>query len=159
AFWEKAMAHVEYDVVDAFAEGDAAAREAFYDESDKLEEMAADAQKAKINSLEARAMAVATDRAKLGTQQTSSPMALEDVVKAVYANQLALPAADWSERVVDAIVDGLIETAMRREPQLVLGSLRRSSCDLLVAGRIDIVAQLLGSLCERVDRRIPPKDA
>jgi hypothetical protein len=159
AFWEKALPHVEYDVVDAFAEGDAAAREAFYDESDKVEEMAADAQKAKINSLEARAMAVATDRARLGTQQTNSPMALEDVVKAVYANQLALAPGEWSERVVDAIVDGLIETAMRREPQLVLGSLRRSSCDLLVAGRIDIVAQLLGSLCERVDRRIPPKDA
>jgi hypothetical protein len=48
---------------------------------------------------------------------------------------------------------------MRREPQLVLGSLRRSSCDLLVAGRMDIVSTLLASLCDRVDRRIPPKDA
>ena len=164
AFWEKALPHVEYDVVDAFAEGDAAAREAFYDESDKVEEMAADAQKAKISRLEARAMAVSTDSARLssrdvGAQQTASPMAVEDVVKAVYANQLALPAQEWSERVVDAIVDGLIEAAMRREPQLVLGSLRRSSCDLLVSGRIDIVAHLLASLCERVDHRMPPKDA
>jgi serine/threonine protein kinase len=158
AFWEKALPHVEYEVVDAFAEGDAAAREAFYDESDQLERMAKSAQKAKIDRLEAKAMAVSTDKARLGTPSQTS-MLVEDVVKGVYANQLAIPADDWSERVVDAIVDGLIEAAMRREPQLVLASLRRSSCDLLVSGRIDIVAQLLTSLGERVDRRIPAKDA
>ena len=43
AFWERGLANVEYEVVDAFAEGGAAEREAFYLESDELERLAATA--------------------------------------------------------------------------------------------------------------------
>ena len=158
AFWEKALPHVEYEVVDAFAEGDAAAREAFYDESDKLEQAAAEAQRSKVSSLEARAMAVATDRDRLVRGASASAMALDPVAKAAYATQLDLPAEEWSERYVDAIVEGFVDSIRRRDSQLVLGSLRRSSADLLVVGRIEIVARLLESLCERIERRASPKD-
>ena len=159
AFWEKALAHVEYDVVDAFAEGDAAAREAFWDEADRIEEQAAEAQRLRVSRVEAQAMVVSTDRARLGQSRPAAAMALEDAVRALYANQLDIATDKWSERCVDAIVEGLLESAMQREPQLVLGSLRRSACDLLVVGRIEIVAQLLGSLCARVDQRIGARDA
>jgi serine/threonine protein kinase len=159
AFWEKALVHVEYDVVDAFAEGDAAAREAFFDEADRIEHEAADAQRLRVSRVEAQAMVVSTNRDRLGQGRPASAMALEEAVRALYANQLDVPADKWSERCVDAIVEGLLESAMQREPQLVLGSLRRSSCDLLVVGRIDIVAQLLSSLCTRVDQRIGARDA
>ena len=40
AFWEKALPHVKCEVVDAFAEGDAAEREAFYGEADQIENLA-----------------------------------------------------------------------------------------------------------------------
>lgn len=159
AFWERALTHVEFDVVDAFAEGDAAAREAFWDEADRIEEQAADAQRLRVSRVEAQAMVVSTDRGRLQQSRPAAAMALEEAVRALYANQLDVPADKWSERCVDAIVEGLLESAMQREPQLVLGSLRRSACDLLVVGRIDIVAQLLSSLCARVDHRIGARDA
>jgi len=157
AFWEKALPHVEYEVADAFAEGDAAAREAFYDESDRVEQVAATAQRAKIDALEARAMAVATDRARLSSAGASA-MSLEAAVKAAYAARLELPAEEWSERYVDALVEGLVDALRHKDADLVLGSLRRSSADLLVAGRIEMVEHLLASLCERVERRASPKD-
>src|SRR6185436_15310623 len=55
AFWERDLAHVKYEVVDAFAEGDAAEREAFYDAADAIEEIAADAAR-RASEVEARAM-------------------------------------------------------------------------------------------------------
>ncbi len=158
AFWEKALPHVEYDVADAFAEGDAAAREAFYDESDRLEHAAAQAQQAKVSALEARAMAVATDRDRLSAVGGATAMSLEDAMKAAYATQLDVASEEWSDRYVDAIVEGLVDAVKRREPDLVLGSLRRSSANLLVAGRVEIVAGLLTSLCARVERRAAPKE-
>src|SRR5206468_1586698 len=82
ALWEKAIGHVEYDVVDAFAEGDAAAREAFFAESDEVEQRASAAARARANRLEAKAMAVATDKSALGAGDRSkaSPMSLDGVV-------------------------------------------------------------------------------
>jgi len=158
AFWEKALPHVEYEVADAFAEGDAAAREKFYDESDKVEQAAAEAQRSKISAIEARAMAVSTDRERLGASAGASAMSLEAAVKAAYVTKLDVPAEEWSERYVDALVEGFVDAIRRRDAELVTGSLRRSSADLLVAGRIDIVARLLGSLVDRIERRASPKD-
>ena len=61
AFWERALEHVTCEVVDALAEGDAAEREAFYGQADEVEAIAADAAR-KASALEAKAMAVSTDR-------------------------------------------------------------------------------------------------
>ena len=66
AFWEKALPHVKYEVVDAFAEGDAAEREAFYGEADQIEDLAERAAKNQVSRVEAQAMALSTDDAALG---------------------------------------------------------------------------------------------
>ena len=155
AFWEKHLTHVEYDVVDAFAEGDAAEREAFFQESDQLEKVAESAARAHEGRLEARAMAVSTDDRALAARARHSPMALDDVVRAVYASQLEQPRERWSERYVDVLAEALVDAAKSRDAQLVLASLRKSAADLVVAGRVDVVTQLHQALLERLARLLP----
>lgn len=160
AFWEKGLPHVKYEVVDAFADGDAAEREAFFDESDRLEKVAEDASRLHVSRLEAKAMAISLDRGALGEKKAkTTPMSLDDVVRAVYASQLAQPSEKWSERYVDVLVDALIDAAKSRDAQPVLASLRRSAADLVVAGRVDVVTQLHKALLERLGERLPATPA
>ena len=70
AFWERGIAHLKYEVVDAFADGGAAEREAFYVESDELERLASSAGNREVDRIEARAMVVSTDKAALGDKRT-----------------------------------------------------------------------------------------
>ena len=82
------------EVVDALAEGDAAEREAFYGQADEVEAIAADAAR-KASALEAKAMAVSTDRSVLAAgprPRERSPMGLDDVVRAVFSSQLEVPS-------------------------------------------------------------------
>src|SRR5260221_7318776 len=49
ALWERRLTHIQYDVINVFAEGDAADREAFYEEADQLEGVAVRASSEKVN--------------------------------------------------------------------------------------------------------------
>ncbi|MEO6574117.1 MAG: protein kinase, partial [Polyangiaceae bacterium] len=160
AFWERGLQHVRYEVADVFAEGDATEREAFYSESDKIEEVAAAASQTHVSRIEAKAMAVSTDRSALrgADARGPMPMALEDVVRAVYASQLDLPSERWSERFVDALVEGYIDAAFCRDAALVLASMRKSAADLIVAGRLPVVVSLWNALTERLGQRISGND-
>jgi eukaryotic-like serine/threonine-protein kinase len=155
ALWEKALPHVEYDVADAFAEGDAAEREAFYNESDEMEKLAGDAARNNAARLEAKVMAISTDEEALRAQKRPSPMGLDDVVRAVYASQLEQPGERWSDRYVDVIIEGLIDAAKNKDAQAVLASLRRSASDLVVAGRIEVITALHQAFMERIPSRLP----
>jgi hypothetical protein len=154
AFWERGLPHVKYEVVDAFAEGGAAEREAFYSESDELERLAASAGSRDVDRIEARAMVVSTDKAALAGGRATSPFSLEPHVREVFIQRLALDAAAWSERYVDALADGYIDAAVNRDAPLVLASLRRSSADLVVAGRLGIVVQLHDAIVARLGERL-----
>jgi eukaryotic-like serine/threonine-protein kinase len=159
AFWERGMPHVHHESVDAFAEGDATEREAFYNESDQLEAMAGSAARQHSARVEAKAMAVSTDRSALGkAQRGASPLALDDVVRAVFAQQLDLGRDKWSERYIDALVEGYLDSAVNRDAPLVLASLRKSSADLVVAGRMEVVVQLQQAVTERLSHRVRGSD-
>jgi len=160
ALWERAFAHLELGVADMFAEGDAAAREAFWDESDALEKIASvSASNARANQLEARAMAVSTDRGALGGERRVPSVLLDAAVRTALAAQLELPREAWSGRYVDALVEGYLDAAMARDAQLMLASLRKSSADLAVAGRLDVSCGLQRAICERLAQRTPPEVA
>jgi hypothetical protein len=154
AFWERGLPHVKYEVVDAFAEGGAAEREAFYSESDELERLAASAGSRDVDRIEARAMVVSTDKSALAGERSSSPFSLEPHVREVFVQRLALDAAAWSERYVDALADGYIDAAVNRDAPLVLASLRRSSADLVVAGRLAVVVRLHDAIVLRLGERL-----
>jgi eukaryotic-like serine/threonine-protein kinase len=154
AFWERGLPHVNYEVVDAFAEGGAAEREAFYLESDELERLASSASTRDIDRIEARVMVVSTDKSALGGARAKSPFTLEGHVRDVVGQRLHLDAAAWSERYVDALADGYIDAAIHRDAPLVLASLRKSSADLVVAGRLAVVVQLHDAIIKRLGERL-----
>jgi serine/threonine protein kinase len=158
AFWEKALPHVKYEVVDAFAEGDAAEREAFYGEADQIENLAENAATNQMNRIEAKAMALSTDDAALGKARERSPFALDDPMRGALLPQLDIPREVWSERYVDALVEGYLDSAANRDAPLVLASLRRSSADLAVSGRIGVAVQLSGAIIDRLRQRVQGPD-
>jgi hypothetical protein len=154
AFWEKGLKHVSYDCVDAFAEGDASEREAFYGEADRIEQMAETAARSHANRVEAKAMAVSTDESALKAARTAGPMSPDDVVRSVFSAQLAMTSEKWSERYVDALVEGYLDAAQNRDAPLVLASLRKSTADLVVAGRAEVSFHLHGAVCDRLSLRV-----
>jgi hypothetical protein len=158
ALWEKALPHVHWDTVDAFAEGDATEREAFYADADAIEGLADAANKQQMNRLEAQAMALSTDDAALKQQKERSPFALDDQTKAHLAPHFDLGNDVWAERFVDALVEGYLDSAANRDAPLVLASLRRSSADLIVAGRLPVAVQINLAVIERLRMRVEGPD-
>lgn len=154
AFWEKALPHVKYEVVDAFAEGDAAEREAFYGEADQIENLAERAAQNQMNRIEAKAMALSTDEAALGATRERSPFALDEGMRGALLPQFDIPREVWSERYVDALVEGYLDSAANRDAPLVLASLRKSAADLAVSGRIGVAVQLSQAVIERLRQRV-----
>jgi hypothetical protein len=154
AFWEKALPNVKYEVVDAFAEGDAAEREAFYGEADEIENLAERAAQNQMNRIEAKVMALSTDDAALGMKRERSPFALDEAMRGAVLPHLDIPREVWSERYVDALVEGYLDSAANRDAPLVLASLRKSAADLAVAGRIGVAVQLSQAVIERLRQRV-----
>jgi len=162
AFWERALPHVTFELADAFAEGDAAAREAFWGESDELEQMAkAEGAKNRSMRLEAQAMAVSTDKAALARDDAaaSSAAALDDTIRQALAAQTAIERRRWSERYVDALVEGYAAADAYGESGLVLGSLARSTADLAVSGRLDLIISFYVAMVERLREQFAPEGA
>lgn len=156
SLWERGLEHVEVDVADAFVEGDAAVREAFYGEADEVEKQAIEA-RAHASRVEARAMAVSTDRDALQASraQQASPMHLDGVVRAVLADQLAVSGEAWNDRYVDVLLEGLVDAGRHKDAPVVLASLRASAADLAVAGQLKAVVTLHRELVERATDRLP----
>lgn len=154
ALWEKGLAHVKYELVDAFAEGDATEREQFYGEADELEAQAEAAARSHVSNVEARAMNVSTDRNALSQARAVSPFALDDVTKSVVLQHFEMNRELWSDRYVDALMEGLLDAAKNRDAPLMLTSLRKSAADLAVVGRVEVVVRLHAVLMERMQARI-----
>lgn len=154
ALWERALPHVRYECADAFAEGDAAEREAFYADADAMEKLAEEAAKNQTSQIESRAMALSTDDAALRAQRDRSPFALDDQTRAALAPQLDMTRDRWAERYVDALVEGYLDSAANRDAPLVLASLRRSAQDFVVTGRMSTAVQINQAVIARLRQRV-----
>jgi hypothetical protein len=154
ALWERALPHVKYECADAFVEGDAAEREAFYADADAMENLAESAARAQMSRIEAKAMALSTDDAALGQQRERSPFALDDAMRGAFGPQLGVTRDQWSERYVDALVEGYLDSAANRDAPLVLASLRKSAQDLVVLGRLSTAVQINQAVIERIRQRV-----
>lgn len=154
ALWEKALPHVKWDTIDAFAEGDAAERESFYGETDQVERFAQAAAANQINRLEMQAMALSTDAAALGKKKELSPFALDDATRQHLRPHFEISNEIWATRFVDALVEGYLDAAANRDASLVLASLRRSAADLVVAGRFNVAVRICTAVIERLRERV-----
>jgi serine/threonine protein kinase len=159
ALWEKALPHVRYECADAFAEGDAAERERFFADSDQLEQLADAAARNNLSRIEAQAMALSTDDAALGKKKERSPFALDDAMRGHFLPFLDVPRQMWSERYVDALVEGYLDAATNRDAPLVLASLRKSAGDLVVANRLLVAVQISQAVIERLRARVQQVEA
>jgi hypothetical protein len=158
ALWERALPHVKWQCVDAFAEGDAAEREAFFGEADHVEVLARTAAQNQVNRIEVQAMAVSTDDAALSKLKERSPFALDETARQHLSQHFTMPTEAWAERFVDALVEGYLDAAAHRDAPLVLSSLRRSAADLIVAGRLKVAVQINQSVIARLLERVQGED-
>jgi hypothetical protein len=60
----------------------------------------------------------------------------------------------WAERYVEAMVEGYIDAAVNRDAPLVLASLRKSSADLVVAGRFDVIVNLHDAITRQLAEKL-----
>ncbi len=106
-------------------------------------------------------MSVATDRTALvqrAVTRERSPMGLDDVVRAVFVSQLEVDRDRWTERYVDALVEGYLDAATQRDAPLVLASLRRSAADMVGSGRLNVALSLHAALLARLALRVRGED-
>ncbi|MBI5534730.1 MAG: serine/threonine protein kinase [Deltaproteobacteria bacterium] len=158
AFWDRGLKHVEVEAIDVFAEGGAGERELFYSEAGELEKHAAESAM-NAASVEVRAMAVSTDDAALKSQHGAGPMALDEVVRAAVSPRMVVPNEQWTERYVRALCDAIIDADEQQDLPTVMGSLGRSACDLIVAGRLTMVLAFCEALRKQVSDRVDAKQA
>jgi predicted Ser/Thr protein kinase len=152
ALWERRLTHIQYDVINVFAEGDAADREAFYEEADQLENMASSAAQEKANRAEAAAMNVQTDAQALAAKKAASQaLALDPVAKKAIGAQLETNPERWSERFIDVLADAFVDTAKRRDMPLVIEPLDASARDLVLSRRFDVLFSMHDALARAVD--------
>ena len=144
---QKNISHLSLDVAEAFTSGDATERETFYEEADELEELAFAAGKHFTERVEARDDANA-----------AHPLALEEVVRAMYQTQLELPRDRWRARYIEAVVEGYIDAARNRDAHLLLSGLRRSAATLIGRGELTTVLAFHGELTQKIASRLSGND-
>ena len=160
ALWEKRLEHVTYQVINAFAEGDAADRENFYEEVDSIEDLARRASEQRANIAEAAAMAIETDGAALkAARSAAAVLGLDPVAKKALGAQLSMNAERWSERFVDVLADAFVDARRRGDVTLITEPLDASVRDMLLAHRFEVIFSMHDALTKAIDAAMPPSDS
>ncbi|HEY1954192.1 MAG TPA: protein kinase [Polyangiaceae bacterium] len=142
--WEATLPHVRIEACVVAGLGDIATREKFGAESLRDETQAA------------HRVHAARDAGAAWSDE-ASPLAPDDVIRAVYASQLGLDR--WDERYAELYTDALLQGARTRNVGAVLGAIRKVAAELYTSRRYDDARSLREALVERVARRVGPKDA
>ena len=152
ALWERQLTNIKYEAINVFAEGDAADREAFYEESDQLESVAKRASEERQNRAEAAAMNVQVDMQNAEIVRAATQvLAIDPIAKKAVAAQLETSPERWSERFVDVLADALIDTVKRRDVELVSVPLDASARDLVLSRRFDVLFPMYEALRRAVE--------
>ncbi|CAN5449653.1 hypothetical protein BH09MYX1_BH09MYX1_11000 [soil metagenome] len=139
--WTQLPDVIRVDTALVIAEGSLRERERFFEDSVALETRL-------------------TQRTHVGRKSLpseASPLAPEDVVRAVYAAQLDL--SRFFERYGDVVTASMLAAAREREIPAMLNALRRIGAELHGTGRSDDVLRLEKSVAQSLLQRLPPKDA
>src|SRR5262249_11034937 len=159
ALWEKRLVHLKYEFINVFAEGDAADREHFYDEADRVEHLARRAAEERSNRAEAAAMAVTTDEGALvAARKAASVLALDPVAKKALGAQLIFGPDRLSERFGEVGALAFLEPGRRGDVLLVTDRLHASMRDLAIARRFDLIFTMHDALRRALDA-LTPDDA
>ena len=159
ALWERRLEHVRYDVVSVFAEGDAEARESFWQEADDLEEMARRAAEERANRAEAAAMVIDTDRAALrAAKEAAGALSLDPATQRALGTQLVLSPERWSERFVEILAEAFLNAKRYEDVELVSEPLSASARDQILGRRFDLLFGMFEAV-ERAMTSLAPRQA
>ncbi|KYF81041.1 hypothetical protein BE17_13410, partial [Sorangium cellulosum] len=160
ALWDRRFEHIAYMAIDQFAEGDVDPEEF----EEQCREIATGARAlAQIeslwdeSSLAGRALQRNVEAALAETGAAASALAIDPLTRSTLGAQIALPSEQWSERYMEAFVDGYVDAVRHGDVDRLTAALTAWTADQIVlhsyelafevqamlrrafAGRLDIV--------------------
>jgi eukaryotic-like serine/threonine-protein kinase len=157
--WEKRLEHVRYEAINVFAEGDAADREAFWEETDDVEDIARRASEERANRVEAAAMIIETDAAAIrAARHAAGVLTLDPVAKRALGTQLVMTAERWSERFIDVVADAILNARRHKDLPLILEPLESSTRDLILQRHFETAFSMYDAIARAIEAFAPKKD-
>ncbi|WP_437875912.1 protein kinase domain-containing protein [Sorangium sp. So ce513] len=135
ALWDRRFEHIAYLAIDQFAEGDHDPEEF----EEQCREIAAGARAlAQIeslwdeSSLAGRALQRNVEAALAETGAAASALAVDPLTRSTLGAQIALPAEQWSERYMEAFVDGYVDAVRHGDVARLTSALTSWTADQIV---------------------------
>ncbi|WP_437732759.1 protein kinase domain-containing protein [Sorangium sp. So ce1335] len=135
ALWDRRFEHIAYMAIDQFAEGDVDPGEF----EEECREIAAGARAlAQIeslwdeSSLAGRALQRNVEAALAETGAAASALAIDPLTRSTLGAQIALPAEQWSERYMEAFVDGYVDAVRHGDVDRLTTALTAWTADQIV---------------------------
>ncbi|WP_437778269.1 protein kinase domain-containing protein [Sorangium sp. So ce1097] len=135
ALWDRRFEHIAYLAIDQFAEGDHDPEEF----EEQCREIAAGARAlAQIeslwdeSSLAGRALQRNVEAALAETGAAASALAVDPLTRSTLGAQIALPAEQWSERYMEAFVDGYVDAVRHGDVERLTSALTSWTADQIV---------------------------
>ncbi|WP_437334046.1 protein kinase domain-containing protein [Sorangium sp. So ce394] len=135
ALWDRRFEHIAYMAIDQFAEGDVDPE----DFEDQCREIAIGARAlAQIeslwdeSSLAGRALQRNVEAALAETGAAASALAVDPLTRSTLGAQIALPSEQWTERYMEAFVDGYVDAVRHGDADRMTGALTAWTADQIV---------------------------
>ncbi|WP_434043595.1 MULTISPECIES: protein kinase domain-containing protein [Sorangium] len=145
ALWDRRFEHIAYMAIDQFAAGDVDPEE-FEEECREIATGArALAQIESLwdeSSLAGRALQRNVEAALAETGAAASALAIDPLTRSTLGAQIALPAEQWSERYMEAFVDGYVDAARHGDVGRLTTALTAWTADQIVLHSYEIAFEV-----------------
>ncbi|MGK4001491.1 protein kinase [Sorangium sp. So ce1036] len=149
ALWDRRFEHIAYMAIDQFADGDMEQEEF----EEQCREIAVGARAlAQIeslwdeSSLAGRALQRNVEAALADAGAAASALAIDPLTRSTLSAQVALPAEQWSERYMDAFVDGYVDAARHGDLDLLTSALTAWTSDQIVLHSYELAFEVQAML-------------
>ncbi|XYH96584.1 protein kinase domain-containing protein [Sorangium sp. So ce1128] len=149
ALWDRRFEHIAYMAIDQFAEGDVDPEEF----EEQCREIATGARAlAQIeslwdeSSLAGRALQRNVEAALAETGAAASALAIDPLTRSTLGAQIALPSEQWSERYMEAFVDGYVDAVRHGDVDRLTTALTAWTADQIVLHSYELAFEVQAML-------------
>ncbi|MGK3969247.1 protein kinase [Sorangium sp. So ce1667] len=149
ALWDRRFEHIAYMAIDQFAEGDVDPEEF----EEQCREIATGARAlAQIeslwdeSSLAGRALQRNVEAALAETGAAASALAIDPLTRSTLGAQIALPSEQWSERYMEAFVDGYVDSIRHGDVDRLTTALTAWTADQIVLHSYELAFEVQAML-------------
>ncbi|WP_437504322.1 protein kinase domain-containing protein [Sorangium sp. So ce1099] len=149
ALWDRRFEHIAYMAIDQFAEGDVDPEEF----EEQCREIATGARAlAQIeslwdeSSLAGRALQRNVEAALAETGAAASALAIDPLTRSTLGAQIALPSEQWSERYMEAFVDGYVDAIRHGDVDRLTTALTAWTADQIVLHSYELAFEVQAML-------------